>query len=397
MKAEEFGPGMSGRLVPTAEGQLAFAPEPLPPTLAWDDTLALALSRADTALSELSGLGRYLPNPHLLIIPYTRREAILSSRIEGTRANLSDLLRDEAGEAAPDDATSAEDIREVRNYVTALEYGIAQLQTLPISLRLIRGMHARLLEGVRGDHARAGEFRDRQNWIGEPGSGIREAQFVPPPPAEMLGALGEWERFANTIGALPDLVQCALLHQQFETIHPFIDGNGRLGRMLIILFLLQRRRLSQPLLYLSAYFEAHRRDYYALLQRVRTDGDWSAWLLFFLRGVAETASAALRQAGELMDLRESYHAALRDKGTALALVDQLFTNPYTTVARAAAQLAVSNPAARAAVNLLEERRILTEITGKSWGKTYVALPILRVISPEEAGMSRAVGKADDAE
>lgn len=394
MKAEDFGEGMSGRLVPTVEGRLAFTPEPLPPKLAYDAKLALALSRADTALSELSGLGRYLPNPHLLIVPYTRREAILSSRIEGTRANLSDLLRDEAGEPTPDDP---DDIREVRNYVTALEYGIEQLQTLPISLRLIRGMHARLLEGVRGDHARAGEFRDRQNWIGGPGSAIQEAQFVPPPPAEMRAALNEWERFANRVGDMPDLVQCALLHQQFETIHPFIDGNGRLGRMLIMLFLLQRGRLSQPLLYLSAYFEAHRRDYYALLQRVRTDGDWRGWLLFFLQGVEETARAALRQASELMDLRERYHAALRDKGTALTLIDELFVNPFTTVARAAAQLGVSNPAARAAVNTLVERGMLREITGKSWGKTYVALRILRVISPEETGAGGVAGEADAGE
>lgn len=383
MKPTDFRTTMSGRLVPTIDGQFAFVPNPLPPALTYDNDLALALSHADTALSELSGLGRHLPNPHLLIAPYTRREAILSSRIEGTRANLSDLLRDEAGEPIPDAPDTASDVHEVRNYITALDYGIDQLQTLPISLRLIKGMHARLLADVRGDHARAGFFRDRQNWIGGPHSSIHDAHFVPPPPADMLIALDQWEKFANTAGAMPDLIQCALLHQQFETIHPFIDGNGRLGRLLIILFLLQRGRLSQPLLYLSAYFEARRRDYYDLLQRVRTDGDWRSWLLFFLDGVTETATAALRQAGELMDLRERYHTELRDKATALALIDQLFTNPYTTVARAAAQLAISNPAARAAVNTLQERHILTEITGRTWGKTYVALPILRIISPEE--------------
>jgi Fic family protein len=385
MKASDFRSESAGRVVPTLKGQPAFVPAPLPPDLVYDSHLVLKLSHADAALSELSGLGRHLPNPHLLIAPYVRREAILSSRIEGTRANLSDLLRDEAREAPQHEDA---DIREVRNYIDALEYGMETLPQLPLSLRLVREMHKRLLAGVRGQNARLGEFRDEQNWIGADKSDIAEAHFVPPPPTEMHEALNKWERFMNERDMMPELIQCALIHQQFETIHPFIDGNGRLGRLLIILFLIERGRLSQPLLYLSAYFEAHRQDYYDLLQRVRTDGDWSSWLRFFLDGVTETAQAAVRQAGELMDLRERYREQLHDKPRALALLDKLFVNPYVTASRAATQLHVSLPVARQAIATLEQQGMLTEITGRSWGRTYVALPILRAIAPDEVDGDR---------
>lgn len=345
--------------------------------LAYDSQTVLVLSQADAALSELSGLGRHLPNPHLLIVPYTRREAVLSSRIEGTRASLSDVLRDELEKDLSD--TEDADLREVRNYVAALEHGMHRLETLPLSLRLIREMHARLLAGVRGEQGRPGEFRQVQNWIAPAGANIERAEYIPPPPSQLHEVLNDWERFLHLRGALPDLVQCGIIHAQFESIHPFLDGNGRLGRLIIPLFLMERGRLSQPLLYLSAYLESHRRDYYALLQRVRTDGDWLTWLRFFFNGVAETARAAMKQARQLMDLREQYRMRLRNKPTAQALVDELFMNPYVTVARAARTLHVSAPTARTSIMRLRDEGILEEITGRSWGRVFLATPIMQAI------------------
>lgn len=378
MNPKTFRSPSTGKVIQTAQGYAAFIPAPLPPALVYDDDLVLALSRADAVLSELSGLGRHLPNPHLLIAPYVRREAVLSSRIEGTKASLSDLLLDEM-EHTPSARPEDDDVREVRNYVVALEYGIKRLRSFPLSLRLVRELHARLMKGVRGEQATPGEFRRSQNWVGPSGSTPATAPYVPPPPEPMQEALAEWERFLHEREKFPDLIQCALIHEQFEAIHPFLDGNGRVGRLLITLFLIERGRLSQPLLYLSAYIEAHRQDYYDLLQRVRTDGDWMAWLRFFITGVAETAGEAVQHAGRLMDLREKFRARLNDKPKALALLDELFINPYMTVARAERILKVSNPTARQAVTLLQKNGMLEEITGKEWGRLYLAKPILRVI------------------
>ena len=378
MDPKDFRSSSTGKVIQTPQGYAAFIPAPLPPLLVYDDDLVLALSRADAALSELSGLGRHLPNPHLLIAPYVRREAVLSSRIEGTKASLSDLLLDEMENAASV-PRAEDDVREVRNYVVALEYGIKRLRDLPLSLRLVRELHARLMKGVRGERATPGEFRRSQNWIGPPGSTPATAPYVPPPPEHMQEALADWERFLHEREKLPDLIQCALMHEQFEAIHPFLDGNGRVGRLLITLFLIERGRLSQPLLYLSAYIEAHRQDYYGLLQRARTDGDWIGWLRFFITGVTETAGEAVRHAGRLMDLREKFRARLRDKPKALALLDQLFINPYMTVARAERILKVSNPTARQAVTLLQKNGMLDEISGRAWGRLYLAKPILRAI------------------
>ena len=361
------------------QGYLAFVPSLLPPALKYDNDLVLALSRADAALSELSGLGRQLPNPHLLISPYVRREAVLSSRIEGTKASLSDLLLDEldAGVSRSGD----DDVREVRCYVTALEYGLKRLSTLPLSLRLVREIHARLMKGVRGERAIPGEFRRSQNWIGPSGSTPAAASYVPPPPEHMDELLADWERFLHTRDRFPDLIQCAIMHEQFEAIHPFLDGNGRVGRLLITLFLVERGRLSQPLLYLSAYIEAHRQDYYDLLQRVRTHGDWTAWLLFFITGVLDISTEAAGQARRLIDLREQSRGRLRDKAKALVLLDELFVNPYMTVSKAERVLKVSNPTARQAVLLLERKGLLEEVSGRQWGRLYLAKPIMNVLEP----------------
>jgi len=377
MNPRDFHAPEAGKIIQTPRDYVAFLPAPLPPKLVYDDELVGTLSRADTALSELSGLGRHLPNPHLLIEPYMRREAVLSSKIEGTKTNLSDLLLEEMeGGAAP---RNEADVREVHNYVVALEYGIQRLKQLPLSLRLVRELHAKLMKGVRGERATPGEFRRSQNWIGPSGSTLATATYVPPPVEQMHDALADWERFLHDRGKIPDLIQCALMHEQFEAIHPFLDGNGRIGRLLITLFFIERGRLSQPLLYLSAYFEAHRDDYYDLLQRVRTRGDWSSWLRFFLTGVTETAQEAVRQAGQLMQLREVFRKQLQDKPKPLALLDELFVNPYMTVARASEVLKVSNPTARQAVMLLQKKGLLKETTGRAWGRLYLARPILQVL------------------
>jgi len=375
MNPKDFSASKSGRLLNTPQGYLAFVPNTLPPPIKIDMALAVALSKADAALSELSGLGGLLPNPHLLISPYIRREAVLSSRIEGTKASLSDLLIDEIEDDKSGRSVNA-DIMEVRNYVYALEHGVRLLPELPLSLRLIREIHAKLMTGARGDKATPGEFRRTQNWIGPAGSTPMTATFVPPPIVEMHECLDEWEKFLHIRDVIPDLIQCAMMHAQFETIHPFLDGNGRVGRLLVTFFLLERKRLSQPLLYLSAFIDAHKNDYYDLLQRVRTHGDWVPWIRFFLQAVTETATAAGEQAKELHRLREEYRTLLRDKPNALGLIDDLFINPYMTIGRAAKILGKTHPTAKASISAMEEAKLLREITGRQWGRFYVCQPVL---------------------
>lgn len=377
MRAEDFHAPEAGTLVPTMDGGLAFVPAPLPPAIDYDSELVLALSRADGALSELSGLGRQLPDPHLLIAPYLRQEAVLSSRIEGTVTTLSELLIDQAGGATTE--RERDDLREVRNYVTAMEHGLARLAKLPLSLRLVREVHEQLMRGVRGGTSAPGEFRRIQNWIGPPGSTLAAATYVPPPVPDMTEALGRWERFLNERDTMPVLVQCALMHEHFEAIHPFLDGNGRVGRLLITLFLVERERLSQPLLYLSAFIDAHRNDYYDALLRVRTEGDWRGWLLFFLAGVAETSERAARQAATLMGLRERYHELLRRAPRAVALVDELFRSPYVTTAGAAQALGVSTPTAKRAMDKLLDAKILEDMGERAWRRVFVAPEIMRAI------------------
>lgn len=390
MNPERFNKAEAGRVVRTARGYWAFVPAPLPPKLPYGEPTVLILSRADAALSELSGLGRHLPNPHLLIAPYVRREAVLSSRIEGTRTNLSELLLQEVEPGLVQQ--DPDDMREVRNHVWALEHGIKLLKKLPLSLRLVREVHEKLMRGVRGDHATPGEFRRSQNWIGPGGSTIETATYVPPPPEGLMDALGAWEKFINQRDVMPDLVQCALMHEHFEGLHPFLDGNGRVGRLLITLFLMERGRLSQPLLYLSAYLEANRQEYYQRLLAVHTDADFVGWVRFFLIGVEQTAREAVRRAGTLMDLREKYRRLLIRKPWALALLDELFVNPYVTVKRAQRLLKTSNPTARQAVGLLQKAGMLEESTERAWGRVYVARSILRVIEHPAMAASPAETK-----
>lgn len=386
MKTADFQCAESGQIYRSMDGVDTFVPALLPPVIAYDPGLVLALSRADTALSELSGVGRQLPNPHLLIAPYLRQEAVLSSRIEGTRASLSEMLLDEVDEIDGDIAGDIER-QEVRNYIRAMEVGLQELRDgRPISLNLVKELHALLMIDVRGKLSSPGRFRTIQNWIGASDSDIHSAEYVPPPPELLMDLLADWERFLNTSGEMPDLIQCAILHEQFEAIHPFLDGNGRMGRLLTTLFLMERGRLSQPLLYLSSYIEPRRRDYYELLQRVRTDGDWESWIRFFLDGVEQTARQAVQQTNHLMDLREDFRYRVRAKARALALVDYLFRNPFITAKRAQVFLGVSDPTARAAIAVLVDVGILSDFMERPWRRLYVSSPILEILnSLDQAG------------
>jgi Fic family protein len=377
LNSKDFIAAEAGRVIQAPQGYSAFVPAPLPPKLAYDPELVRLLSRADAALSELSGVGRVLPNPHLLIGSWVRREAVLSSRIEGTRTTLNELLLDEAGGERT--GASTDDAHEVHNYVVALEYGIERLKKFPLSLRLVRELHARLMKGVRGDKATPGEFRRSQNWIGPQGSTPATAPYVPPPVEDMHACLDNWEKFLHERDAMPDLVQCALIHEQFEAIHPFLDGNGRIGRLLIPLFLIERKRLTLPLLYLSDYIDEHRTDYYDLLQRVRTHGDWNAWIRYFLTGVERISRRAADQSSKLLEIRERYREKLKGKPRAAALLDELLKNPYIAVSRAQKALGVSNPTARKAVELLVERGIVEPLGSKRWGKVYLSKEILEAI------------------
>jgi Fic family protein len=384
MDPSQFHSTNAGHMVRTAEGHPAFVPAPLPPALDYSPDLVLVLSQADAALAELSIAGEQLPNPHLLIAPYLRQEAVLSSRIEGTRTTLSELLMDEV-EATPAER-DPNDLREVRNYIEALEYGLRRLNELPLSLRFVRELHERLMQGVRGSHATPGEFRRSQNWIGPPGSTLATATYVPPPVPEMNEALAAWELFLHDRASLPSLVQCALVHEQFEAIHPFLDGNGRVGRLLITLFLTETGRLTQPLLYLSAYIEAHRGDYYDALLRVRTEGDWHTWLVFFLTGVRETAVRAARQARDLVQVREDYRQKVQGQPKAVALVDEIMRAPIMTVAEAQKALGVTNPTARTAIKVLVGAGLLEEAGDRKWRRLYFARPVLDILKMPMEGV-----------
>jgi len=374
MTPSDFFSELAGKPARTLGGYWAFIPANLPPPITYTPSLVRLLSEADAALGELSGLGRYLPNPDLLILPYMRQEAVASSRIEGTHATVSDLLLDEM---SPDKTAPESDVIEVRNYVTALSRGISLLNTLPLSGRMVRELHAVLMREVRGDELTPGEFRRSQNWIGKPGCTLAEATYVPPPhDVEMHECLSHWEKFMNERGQMPELIQCALIHEHFEAIHPFVDGNGRIGRLLITLFLIERGRLSKPLLYLSNYIEEHRSEYYALLKHIRTHGDWTGWFEYFLTAVRDTARSAIKQSEAILKVRDRFRKQLKKQPRELMLLDELFLNPYTSIARVAMQLAVSPPTAAKVINSLEKSGLLKKVGKGRWGRIWLAEPIL---------------------
>ena len=377
MSAEspDDAPSLPGRWIRTLTGYRAFHPHPLPPRLDWSPALVRALSEADSLLGQLAGEGRRLPNPHVLIRPFARREAVLSSRIEGTQATLGELLAAEAGAHVD---RSPEDLREVGNYVTALEHGIEQLKTLPLSLRLVREVHGELMRGVRGDHATPGEFRRSQNWIGPAGCTLNDASYVPPPPDVMMDALGAWEKFLHD-RSLPPLVQIALAHYQFEAIHPFLDGNGRVGRLLITLFLIERGILPSPLLYLSAFFEATRRDYYDGLSAVSAQGDWAGWLMYFLRGVARQSEDALSRARRINAQLEAWRSAVAGSRAALLAVELVAANPFVTVRNVQRDLKTSYNTAARAISALENAGIVRKVSNAKRDRVFCAQAILDIL------------------
>ena len=366
-----------GHLVPTVEGFKAFVPNPLPRELPLSSPLISALDKASLAVGTLAGVGETLQNPHLLITPFLRREAVLSSRIEGTQASISDVFIFEAGGERAD----APDTREVVNYVHALNLGLERLNELPICVRLTNEVHARLMHGVRGEDKTPGQLREHQNWIGTRGTNIEDARFIPPPPELVSDLMADWERFVNEDLEMPALIQCALMHYQFEAIHPYLDGNGRIGRLLITLFLCAREVLPTPLLYLSAYFDKRRDDYINHLFRVSATGEWEPWITFFLRGVEQQARDALIRSRHVRELHQRYVQLLqskRESANALRLLDILFANPYVTAPRASELLGVTHAGAQGILNRLVRAGVLEHVSGR-WPRLYVARELLRVI------------------
>lgn len=384
MQPSEFTEHKTGQLVKTPEGYWAFVPGPLPAKLEFGASLISVLSAADQAVGRLAGVGQMLPNPHLLISPFMRREAVLSSRIEGTQASLTDLFRFEAAASV---GPNPPDVQEVANYVHALQYALERYAKLPLSLRLIRETHGRLMHGVRGADQASGEFRRVQNWIGSPGSAVDQARFVPPPPMEMNAALGAFEKFLHGGTDLPRLVRLAMIHYQFEAIHPFLDGNGRIGRLLITFLLCVEGALPGPLLYLSAYFERHRQAYYDHLLAVSQKGDWNEWVAFFLRGVTEQSADAVKRSQQLLNLRDTFRKRCQSpRASALLLtqVDNLFSCPVTSVGHSAKLLNVTPLSAQKNLEKLITVGIVREVTGKQRNRVYVAEDIIRALDEPHA-------------
>lgn len=360
----------------------AFVPNPLPPEVELTPQLLRALSDADRLIGRLAGEGRSLPNPHLLMRPFVKREAVLSSRIEGIQATLGELLAADAGAVVQ---RSPDDLREVANYVVALEHGMTRLASLPLSVRLVRELHEKLMRGLRGDHASPGEFRRSQNWIGPPGCTLVGASYVPPPVEELMDCLGQWENFLHD-RTMPPLIQVALLHYQFEAIHPFLDGNGRVGRLLITLFLIEREILPTPLLYLSAFFEATRSDYYDRLAGVSHHAAWADWLAYFLNGVARMSADALSRAQRINSLLADWRKSVAGSPskTPSSLVDLLAENPFWTINKAAERLEVAYTTAQRAVEKLESLGIVERIGDAKRGRVYCAKQIMAILDEPPA-------------
>jgi cell filamentation protein, protein adenylyltransferase len=381
MNPEEFKGSTTGKLMPTLKG-MAFVPNPLPPPLLDLAPMVPLVSRAERALGELSGIGRTLPNPHLLIRPFMRREAVASSKIEGTVTTLSQLLLFEVDEESN---RASGDAREVLNYVRALEHSLARLDKLPISARLIREVHKILLTNVqsnRGAQIIPGEFRQDQNWIGA--KLIENARYVPPPPQEVAQAMGELEKYINARDdKLPTLIQLALIHYQFEAIHPFPDGNGRVGRLLLPLLLCERQEISQPLLYMSSYFEKYYDDYVDHMLAVSKLGLWESWIVFFLEGIEEVCKDAIMRAQSLQSLQKVYYGKIqRARSSALLgrLVDLLFEHPAITVPYAADRLGITYNAAKNNINRLIEAEILRPSVGDHHPMVFIASEIVKAVS-----------------
>ncbi|MDI9574612.1 MAG: Fic family protein [Bacteroidales bacterium] len=364
----------AGVYIQQPSGYNAFIPSPLPPNppIQLEGELQTILSEADQALGRLDGSITIIPNPDLFVAMYVRKEAVLSSQIEGTQSSLQNLLEAEAeilSETAP------KDVAEVINYVKAMNYGLERLNELPLSVRLIREIHSILLQNVRGRHASPGELRQSQNWIGPEGCTLREAVFVPPPPFYVPQALSDWEKFLHAQIDIPLLIKIGLAHAQFETIHPFLDGNGRLGRLLITFILTEQEMLKKPVLYISYYFKQHKQKYYELLQNIRDTGDWESWLSFFLRGITVVSNEAATTARNILNLRENHRAMItqhlgRMAANAFKVLDYLYIRPIITINDIKEIIKTSYPAANELINRLVNIGIIQEITGFKRNKRY---------------------------
>jgi Fic family protein len=350
-----------------------------------DEELWMLLSNADRALGRLDGSTEALPNPDLFVYMYVRKEAVLSSQIEGTQASLIDVLEFEA--ETPDSGHPL-DVAEVVNYITAMNYGLARLGDLPLSLRLIKEIHEKLLAGVRGSDRNPGEFRRSQNWVGPMGSNIGTAKYVPPPAHEMSEALGELESFLHDKSPMPLLIKVGLAHAHFETIHPFLDGNGRIGRLLITFLLCQQEVLKRPLLYLSYYFKQNRAEYYDRLQAIRDKGDWEGWLKFFLRGVYEVSREATATARLIVNLREEHRELItqrmkRNTSNALQLLEKLYFRPIVTVNSITELTGVTYANANQLTFQFEKMGLLVETTGGKRYRRYSYAPYLALFKDPE--------------
>lgn len=375
----------AGKYIEQSTGYKAFIPSNLPPepSVIMDEELTRLLSDADRALGRLDGVATVLPNPDLFVAMYVRQEAVLSSQIEGTQSTLQDVLEYEASKAK---RKKVGDVEEVVNYVAAMNHGLRRLPDLPISLRLIKEIHKYLLEGVRGSKLQPGEFRRSQNWIGPKGCTLQNADFVPPPPHEMMQALDNLERFIHKRDSYPLLIQCGLVHAQFETIYPFLDGNGRVGRLLITFMLCERNILLRPLLYLSHYLKGRRTEYYDRLTAIRINGDWEGWLKFFLRGVYEVSLSATETARKILALREEHRQIIFESfasaSNALRLHDKMFESPIISISEGKEVMGCSYGTAKTIVEKFEELGFLKEVTGQERHRKYQYAPYVRLFNTQ---------------
>ena len=379
-------PRKTGKYTLQPGGYRAFIPaSPVPdPPIEMDMELYRLLSAADRALGRLDGSVHTLPNPELFVFMYVRKEAVLSSQIEGTQASIGDVLEIEARIFNPE---RPNDVAEVLNYVDAMNHGLARLGDLPLSLRLVREIHEKLMRGVRGGHAMPGEFRRTQNWIGSDGAALTDATFVPPPPTELPRFLAEFEAFLHHGDSMPALIQIGLAHAYFETLHPFLDGNGRIGRLLVTFMLCQREILIKPVLYLSHYFKKHRRNYYDLLQANRDAGMLEDWLKFFLRGIAEVSNEATETARRIVAMREEHRNVVNSQfgqgaANALLVLETLFAKPIVSVKDVASATALTYPAANALTERLCEYGMLEEMTGKKRNRRFRYAPYIAIFASD---------------
>ena len=381
----------AGNYIKQPSGYRAFVPAPLPPNppVAMDPEITRLLSQADRVLGRLDGIGSVLPNPDLFVAMYVRQEAVLSSQIEGTQSTLEDVLKFEVDEKAND---VPKDVEDVVNYVGAMNYGIRRLQELPLSLRLIREIHSKLMTEARGQNRTPGEFRKTQNWIGPAGADLASATFVPPPVPEMKDALDKFEKFLHE-DSLPVLIHTGLAHAQFETIHPFLDGNGRVGRLLITFLLCQRKVLHRPLLYLSHYLKLHRAEYYDRLMAIRNEGNWEGWLKFFLRGVEEVSEEAIDTSRRIFTLREEHRELITSSrgisaGSGMQLLDYLYEQPIVNVRIVEKRLKSSFVTANKLVEQFVKLEILRETTGGQRNRRYSYVPYLALFESSATAQPR---------